>query len=527
MHTSLKTLLPGFSLLLFLLSLLLVMASLLLSFGDLHTLFSFPENSRHLISFSLIQATLSTLFSLLIGLILAWSLHYHPRFFGRDALISLFSASLVLPAIIVAFGIIGVYGRNGLLAHFFDLLGWKISNLYGLKGILLAHTYLNASYATKTLLHAFETISLNRYKLASSLGFSPWQRFWHIERIALLPTLRQIAVTIFLLCFSSFAVVLLLGGSPANRTLEVAIYEAVRIEFDIPKATSYALLQLSIASILIILANQKQLQGSDLKASLFDLHFLHSSRIARVQKIFIALFSLFFLSVIWVIVQEGLHADFLQIFADPIFRQSLSTSLIIASISALLSLLFTLLLSDLKRQLQHKRLFSFLISIVANSYLLISSLILGLGFFLFSLRFHISQEITAPIALILTNVLLTLPFGFALISPLLQRVDKKYGKLILSLDLTPYTRWRLIELPYLKGSLIYLFTLSFCFSLGDLGIIALFGNEHFSTLPWYLYALMGSYRNSEASGVALLLLMLILILFLIGERLAKRQTSHL
>ncbi len=537
MQLSLKALSPGLLLLLLLLILLLMIAGALLSFGDLHTLLSFPKNSRHLIIFSLTQATLSTLFSLLIGLILAWSLHYHPKFFGRNALLSLFSASLVLPSIIVAFGIIGVYGRNGILAQIFELFDWKISNLYGLKGILLAHIYLNASYATKTLLHAFETISLNRYKLSASLGFSTWQRFWHIERVALLPTLKQIAITIFLLCFSSFAIVLLLGGSPANRTLEVAIYEAIRIEFDIPKATSYALLQLLIASLLILLVNHQQIRGSDLKAGSFDLFFLQTPSSAIIQKGVIAIFTLFFLSVIFIIIQEGLNADFYAIITDPLFQQSLKTSLIVASISALFSVIFTLLLSDLKHRFsltigdqtssKFNNFISLLITIVANSYLLISSLILGLGFFLLALRFRLPPDSVAPFALILTNVLLTLPFGFALVYPLLHRIGKKYDKLILSLDISNYTRWHLINLPHLKGPLIYLFTLSFCFSLGDLGIIALFGNEHFTTLPWYLYSLMGSYRNSEASGIAFLLLILILILFLIGERLATRQSSHI
>ena len=59
-----------------------------------------------------------------------------------------------------------------------------------------------------------------------------------------------------------------------------------------------------------------------------------------------------------------------------------------------------------------------------------------------------------------------------------------------------------------------MFALAFCFSLGDLGIIALFGSDDFSTLPWYLYQLIGSYRTTDAAGVALVLLVLCLVYLL-------------
>ena len=40
----------------------------------------------------------------------------------------------------------------------------------------------------------------------------------------------------FMLCFTSFTIVLALGGGPQNSTLEVAIYQAIFFEFDLPKA---------------------------------------------------------------------------------------------------------------------------------------------------------------------------------------------------------------------------------------------------------------------------------------------------
>jgi len=91
------------------------------------------------------------------------------------------------------------------------------------------------------------------------------------------------------------------------------------------------------------------------------------------------------------------------------------------------------------------------------------------------------------------------------------------------LGMSKVQRWVYCEFPYLASSMGYVFALSFCFSLGDLGIIALFGSQDFSTLPWYLYSLMGSYRTSDAAGVALILLAITLAAFLLLPRLFGRD----
>jgi len=59
-----------------------------------------------LLRFTLYQAALSTLLSLLLGTLLAWSLAHQPYFPGRVYLVALFSSSLVLPTLIVVFGLI-------------------------------------------------------------------------------------------------------------------------------------------------------------------------------------------------------------------------------------------------------------------------------------------------------------------------------------------------------------------------------------------------------------------------------------
>ena len=131
------------------------------------------------------------------------------------------------------------------------------------------------------------------------------------------------------------------------------------------------------------------------------------------------------------------------------------------------------------------------------------------------------------IALVSANVLLALPFAITLLYAQLYKVAKRYDRLCFSLGLFGWQRFKMVELPYIKGVLGYLFALAFCFSLGDLGVIALFGSESFTTLPWYLYGLMGSYQTQDAAGVALVMLALILgTFFLIPKLFGGVNASH-
>jgi thiamine transport system permease protein len=120
---------------------------------------------------------------------------------------------------------------------------------------------------------------------------------------------------------------------------------------------------------------------------------------------------------------------------------------------------------------------------------------------------------------------MSLPFALSVLTPAMQKTAERYDRLSFSLGLTKVQRWFYVEYPYLKSSLGYVFALAFCFSLGDLGIIALFGSDEFTTLPWYLYQLMGSYRTTDAAGVALVLLVLVLGVFVLLPRLFRSKVA--
>ena len=530
-----STLLGGF-LVLGLLSFSFFLFYTLYKAGDTNLFSQIDSRIYGLLKFTIYQAFLSTILSLFVGLLLAWALSHQSIFKGRSFLVALFSSSLVLPTLIVAFGIIGVMGRNGYLNQFsiylFDTSFG--SYLYGLSGILIAHVYLNASFTLRALLHCFETIPKEKYKLAKSLNFSIFKRFWYVEYPALKTTLLSIGSTIFLLCFTSFAIVLLLGGNPSYNTLEVAIYEAVRLDFDISLALKLALIQLGVSTILVVLSSSFRININNLKTSANVILWKDSKKVQIVQWFIVGVFSLFFILPLVVIVLDGIGADFSRIFSDRVFIRAFFTSIILATVSSAITVIVALIFSNAKRNFTldtrlatnpFSRLFDTIISFSSNLYLAIPSLVLGLGFFLMYQESDGSITVYSTVALLSANVLMSLPFALAVLSSTMNKTAKRYDKLSFSLGLSAIERWKYVEYPYLKSSLAYVFALAFCFSLGDLGIIALFGSNDFITLPWYLYQLIGSYNTTDAAGVALILLVLILGVFIIIPRLFRSKLA--
>jgi len=389
------------------------------------------------------------------------------------------------------------------------------------------HAYLNGSFAVRSLLNRLESIPAEKLKLSRSLGLSPWQRFKLVEWPALRSTIPGLSATIFLLCFTSFAIVLTLGGSPRYNTLEVAIYEAVKLDFDIPHALDLALLQLMVCAALVFFASgfrsTTAIIGSNSEKSAWP-----EPTGARIFQIaIIGFFAVCFLAPLLAITIDGIKADFLKLFAETGFRRALITSLSIASASAAITFALTVLIALSKRNLTlpgrlgarafaptTNRVMAFSTAL----YLAFPSLVLGLSFFLVARQLPGSLNFWALVAVLVANVLMAMPFAIAIMAPAMEKTAMRYDRLCLSLGLKPLARWQVAEWPLLKRDIGYVVAISFCLSLGDLGVIALFGNQDFATLPWYLYQKMGSYRTDDAAGVALVLLVIVLTVFLTVPR---------
>ena len=475
----------------------------------------------HLLVMTTTQAALTTILSLSVGTALAWALN-RLRFPGRDLVVGLFASAIVTPGVIVAFGLLAIWGRSGWISDLWRMLFGEPLGIpvFGLGGILAAHLILDGAFAARVLLTRLDAIPASRLKTGQSLGLSAWQRFTIIDWPAIRGSLPGLGAIIFLLAFTSFPIVLLLGGGPANQTLEVAIYTAARLDFDLDVAVRLALVQIAACSVVVIAAAAFAPIPPSLGRS--PSPTWSDNLLARSLQwlVLIACFAGFALPLLAVLA-GGLSGGIGEVVARPSFWGGVVTSLVVASASAALTLFLALVLC-LGRASTARHWLRVGLSTPSYAYLAVPAVVLALGFFLLARSLHISPDVAAPVVVVLANALLALPFAVATLAPPLDAIARSRGKLIRSFALSSRRQFTEVEWPLIAPEAGLAFALAFCFSLGDLGVIALFGTQNFATLPLLLVRALGAYRTNDAAIIAALMLVLTIAAFVLLPRLFGR-----
>ena len=493
---------------------------LLLTLGTLGAVASRAEGAFRItaadwaaIRFTLVQATLSALASVVLAIPVARALSRR-RFAGRGILITLLGAPFILPVIVAVLGLLAVFGRNGLISTALGWFGLEPIHIYGLHGVVLAHVFFNMPLATRLILQGWAAIPAERFRLAASLNFQPRDTARLLERPMLRAVLPGAFVVVFLICTTSFAVALALGGGPKATTVELAIYQAFRFDFDLSRAAVLALIQFTIGATAAALAYRFAIPsgfgaGLDRQAMIWGIgRWPHKI----TDTIAILLAAAFLLTPLLMILRNGLPGMF-QL-SDAVLWAAMR-SLIVALASTLLAISLAIPMALLIQASKGAR--RGLVEIVGYLSISASPLVLGTG--LFILLFPIADPIKlALVVTALVNAVMALPFALRAISPALNEVESNFGQLADSLNIQGWARLRLILLPRLRRPLGFAAGLTAALSMGDLGVIALFGDPNFATLPLQLYRLMSAYRMEDAAAAALLLLCLSLALFWIFDR---------
>ena len=475
----------------------------------------------YLVYITTLQATLSTVLSLIVGTALAWALN-RLRFPGRSLVIGLFASAIVTPGLIVAFGLLAVWGRSGWLS---SLAGHPLDlPIFGLGGVVAAHLILDGAFAARILLARLDAIPEARLKTGQSLAMRPWARFSVIDWPAMRGTLPGLAALIFLLAFTSFPIVLLLGGGPSVQTLEVAIYSAVRLDFDLAAAVHLALLQIAICTLIILMSSALAPISSSLDRPV-EPRWRDAGATRLWQWLILILSVLGFASPLLAVLVGGL-SGLASVLAQPAFWNAVATSLWIGAASAVLALVLALVVAG-ARAAASSRLARIALGAPAFAYLAVPAVALSLGAFLFVRDLGLAPDAAAPLVVVIANALLSLPFAMATLSPPLDAIARSRGKLIRSLGLSGTRQFLDIEWPLIARDAGLVLALSFCFSLGDLGVIALFGTEHFATLPLQMVRALGAYRTNDAAAIAALMLVLTIAAFValpaLFERLSRAR----
>lgn len=450
------------------------------------------------IRFTLGQAAVSALVSVALAVPVARALARR-RFRGRGVLVMLLGAPFILPVIVAVLGLLAVFGRGGLLNAGLAAAGLEPVSIYGAGGVVLAHVFFNLPLAVRLILQGWVQIPAERFQLTAQLNASVWRL---LEAPMLARALPGATLVIFLICLTSFAVALTLGGGPRATTVELAIWQAVRFDFNLGRAALLSCIQFALCATAAAVAWRVTPVdgfggGLDRVVARWDQSLWDWLWLAAVT-VFLALP---LAMVIWRGV-PGLGD------LGPGIWAAAGRSVVVAAGSTAFSLLLGLALA-LRG--------GFVTSVVGVLPLAASALVMGTGLFL--LLFPVANPATLALPVTLcVNAVMALPFVLRVLAPAVQDIRANYGRLAETLGLRGVDLLRIVILPRLRRPLGFAAGLTAALSIGDLGVIALFATEAQETLPLAMYRLMGAYRMDAAAGAAVLLLALALGAFWVCDR---------
>lgn len=446
------------------------------------------------VRFTVWQALLSALFSVLLAVPVARAL-FRRRFAGRGALIALLGAPFLLPVIVAVLGLLAVFGRAGMVNRGLEALGLPAISIYGVHGVVLAHVFLNMPLAVRMILQGWQAVPGERFRLAASLGFGPGAVWRHIERPMLRGVLPGAAVAVFTICLTSFAVALTLGGGPGATTIELGIYQALRFEFDLPRAALLAAVQFALGAAAVLLARGVTVPagfgaGLDRGGA-----FAPGGWRRGADGLVIALAAGFVVLPLAAVVAQGLPGIAgLPASVWAAAGRSVLVALASCGVAVSGALVLALAVASGRR-----------FETVAMLPLAASSLVLGTGLFL-GLDGWVSPSRVALPVTVLVNAALSLPFAFRILLPEARGMQADYGRLAASLGLQGMARLRWLVLPRLRRPLGFALGVCAALAMGDLGVITLFAGEDSATLPLVVQRLMGAYRMQAAAGAGLVLI---------------------
>lgn len=483
---------------------------------------------QHVTQFSLYQALLSTLLSVGLAIPVAHALSRR-NFLGKTILLKLFSSTLVLPVLVGVFGLLAIYGNSGLIANLLDKYSMALPfSIYGLNGILLAHLFFNLPYSSRLLLQSLEAIPEEQHKLCAHLGMNRWQKFCLVEWPRLRQQLPHVSGLVFMLCFTSFATVMALGGGPKSTTIELAIYQAIKFDFDLQSGALLAIWQMLLCGLLALMIQRwaKPTNMGRQQHTSSQPYVIASQQGKLWDGIWIA-FSLFVvLPPLGMVVISGLNPSLFDVLQDGQFWSAFGASLRIAFIASLLALCFGIAILNTSRiwRLKGKAHSANGIELVGTIILVTPGLVISTGLFLM-LRKVTDVYSLAFVIVIMVNSLMALPYVIKTLSQPFFHLIQQYQPLTTSLGMKGWQRFRLVEWRALRQPIIQAFSISFMVSIGDLSAIALFGSQDFKTLPLYLFQLLGSYQMESAAVVSLVLLILSVGSFALIERAFRRKDA--
>ena len=483
------------------------------------------------IRFTFKEAILSTLITMPVGIICAFIFSRY-KFPGKRICMSVISVPFMLPTVVVAAGMNAWLGPRGvlnvLLMRILSLNNppVKIMNTFGI--ILFAHVFYNTSLVIRMVSNSWTLIDKNIINAAETLGARTKDLFFKIILPLISPSIISSALLVFLFDFTSYGVVLLMGG-PKFRTLEVEIsYQTLQV-FDLKTAGVLSFIQILIT--LMIVFGEQKIKTREVrfnKIKIFDenmkkpetiferiliITVIGSVMLMTVLPMFSLIFRSFYVSGTDVS-RNGLRAGFSLIYYKNLFINERNSYFFVSPGKAILFSMINafycsvlavamggLICAAARRGHAWRFLNSFVLLPIGTS-----AVTLGLGYLIAYRKMMTSTWIT-PLA----HSIVVLPFVIRTLRPAIEHLPVSLGQSASLLGAKPVVVFSKIEIPILRRAIINSIVFSFTISMGEFGATSFLTRPERPTLPIAIYNYLskpGGLNYGQAMAMSTFLLII-------------------
>jgi thiamine transport system permease protein len=486
--------------------------------------------------FTLWQAVASTVLTVLVALPAAY-VFARFRFPGRRLLGGLAIVPFVLPTVVVASAFLALLGPRSPLNAIIEQAGISPSPLrleHTIWAILLAHVFYNYAVVLRIVGGVWAQLDPRLEEAARVLGASRWQAFRQVTLPLLRPAIASAASIVFLFTFTSFGVVLLLGG-PRFATLEVEIYRQTAQLLDLPVAATLSLLQMSFLVVLLLAQARYQ---ERLAVGLRQLPQRLTGRPARGrgERLFVggnlALMGVLLGLPLLVLVERSLagpdgygmaaYAALFSpdqrsaLFVPPV--EAVANSLTFAAMATAMCLVLGLAASAViayrRGALSHG--FDALLMLPLGT----SAVVVGFGFILALGRLPVDIR-TSPLLIPIAHTLVALPLMVRAVAPVMRSIDRRLREAAMVLGASPARAWREIDLPIIGRAAIVGAGFAFAVSIGEFGATLFIARPETPTMPVAVFRLLsqpGAFSFGQAMAMSTLLMIVTAVAILLIDR---------
>ncbi len=438
--------------------------------------------------FTVLQATLSTGLTFVAAAPMTWAVGRF-EFKGRKLAMALVTVPFVLPTVVVGTA--------------FVALGWRDS----LGAILAAHVFFNVAVVVRTVGSQWRRLNPDLIAAAATLGASPRQILRRITLPLLKPSLAAAASIVFLFTFTSFGVVLILGGFQF-ATLEVEIYRQAIVLFDLPLAAALAIIQLLGVSLALFFYSRYQERHSSSWEMAPDQSLPAPTGRSLIWVSAAVTTTLALLAVpVGVLVVRSL-GSFGPLFTTDLLVgspvEAIRNSLLTAAGATTIALIVGLLAATYveRRKGALSQWFDATLMLPLGT----SAVAIGLGFVValdwpFDLR---ASLVLVPIA----HALVAIPFVVRITLPVMRTIEPDLRHAAATLGARPLRVWRRVDFPLISRAALVATGFSLAISLGEFGATTFVARPNTATIPTMIFRLL-SRPGSSSFGMAMALSVLL------------------